>query len=284
VTMAMAPSLPAAGSRFRPASFAVRAGRVYCGSMAITKGVYTITCIATGRVYAGSSSAVRRRWNRHRWALRHGKHTIAAMQADWDEHGEESFRFDLVAEIGDAGQRRLVEQALIDAGWADGRAYNVSPGVVSSTGVPLSPEHRQAISAANRGAPKSAAHRARLSAAHRALWADREITPEYRERMAEMARLRTGHAVSAETRRKVSAAQKGRPLSPEHLAALRAAKAGGGKPLKLTAEQIPEIRRRIAAGESMPSIAAAFGVKPASISDIKHGRSWRHVPEDKECP
>ncbi len=206
------------------------------------------------------------------------------MQAAWDEHGEGSFRFDIVAEIKDRDQRRLVEQALIDAGWAAGRAYNVSPGTVSSTGVPLSPEHRQAISKANKGAPKSPEHRARLSEAHRALWEDREVTPEYRERMAEMARSRRGHEVSAETRRKIRDAQKGRPKSPEHVAAMRAAKAAGGKPLKLTAGQIPEIRGRIAAGESMPSIAARFGVKPASISDIKHGRSWRHVPEDKECP
>jgi hypothetical protein len=205
------------------------------------------------------------------------------MQADWDQHGEESFRFELVAEIEDPSQRLLVEQALIDAGWAAGHAYNTSPGVVSSTGVPLSPEHKQAISAANKGTPKSATHRASLSAAHKALWASREITPELREHMAELARARKGHPVSAETRRKMSDAQKGKPKSPQHLAALRAAKAAGGKPLKLTAEQIPEIRARLAAGESMPSIAASFGVKPASISDIKHGRSWRHVTEGKEC-
>jgi group I intron endonuclease len=130
----------------------------------------------------------------------------------------------------------------------------------------------------NTGQPKSPEHRAKLSASAQARWDAVERTPELSERMAELGRLGKGKVTSEETKRKMSEAQKGRPFTEEHLANLRAAKANGGKPLKLTAGDIPPIRARIAAREPMPSIAADYGVKTASISDIKHGRSWRHVP------
>lgn len=242
-----------------------------------TPGVYTFTCVPANRVYIGSSADVHNRRDWHTWALRHSRHHITQMQADWDAYGEDAFVFDVVAEIADRDQRLLVEQALLDARWLDGRAYNKAPGVISSTGVPLTDEHKRAISSANKDRPKTAEHRAKLGDAHRALWEGKEITPEFRAQMAELASRGKGQAKSEEHKRKISEAQKGRPKSPEHLANLRAAGFGASKPLKLTAEQIPEIRRRLAAGESMPSIAAAFGVKPASISDIKHGRSWRHI-------
>lgn len=135
----------------------------------------------------------------------------------------------------------------------------------------------QAASAANRNRPKSAEHRAKLSEAQTALWEDREITPELSERMAAMARLRAGQPKSEETRQRMSEAQKGKTLAPEHLAAIRAAKASGGTPLKLTADQVREIKRRLAAGGSCAALAREYDVKPASISDIKAGRSWRHI-------
>lgn len=46
---------------------------------------------------------------------------------------------------------------------------------------------------------------------------------------------------------------------------------------KLTENQIPFIRRRIAAGERYPSIARDFGVSISTVSLIKRGRIWQHV-------
>lgn len=46
---------------------------------------------------------------------------------------------------------------------------------------------------------------------------------------------------------------------------------------KLTEADIPEIRRRAAAGETQNSIAARFGVTQMSISRIATGKGWRHV-------
>ena len=61
----------------------------------------------------------------------------------------------------------------------------------------------------------------------------------------------------------------------------------GGGPLgeangfaKLTAAQIPEIRRRYAAGESGPDLAREFGISQGTISLVALRKRWGHVPEE----
>lgn len=240
-------------------------------------GVYTITCTVNDRRYVGSSADVRRRWRFHRSMLNNRKHPIALLQADWDEHGDAAFEFRVVAKVRDPQIRLAAEQATLDAYEASTAGYNVASGVIASTGTRLTDEHKLAVSMANKGVPKSAEHRAKLSEAQRASWAARERTPELSEHMATMARSRKGQPMSEEHKRKISEAQKGRPFTPEHLANVRAAKANGGKPLKLTAEKVREIKARLATGASCAALAREYGVKPASISDIKAGRSWAHV-------
>jgi hypothetical protein len=46
---------------------------------------------------------------------------------------------------------------------------------------------------------------------------------------------------------------------------------------KLTEDDIPEIRRLIAAGVSRSDIADRFHISPSLVSYIKHGRIWQHV-------
>lgn len=46
---------------------------------------------------------------------------------------------------------------------------------------------------------------------------------------------------------------------------------------KLTGPDVIAIRRRRGAGERNGALAAEFGVTPATICDITHGRSWTHV-------
>lgn len=47
---------------------------------------------------------------------------------------------------------------------------------------------------------------------------------------------------------------------------------------KLTEADIPVIRAELAKGTRGADLARRFGVAPCSISDIKAGRHWRHVP------
>jgi uncharacterized protein (DUF433 family) len=47
---------------------------------------------------------------------------------------------------------------------------------------------------------------------------------------------------------------------------------------KLTAADVVTILNRLSAGESNVALAAAFGVHETTISSIKLGITWRHVP------
>ena len=46
---------------------------------------------------------------------------------------------------------------------------------------------------------------------------------------------------------------------------------------KLTENQVIEIIDRLAAGERVKDLAAAFGVGARAISYIRQGKNWKHV-------
>lgn len=46
---------------------------------------------------------------------------------------------------------------------------------------------------------------------------------------------------------------------------------------KIKEKQIPKIRAMLKAGEPCASIAERFGVTEMAISNIKHGKTWKHV-------
>ena len=50
----------------------------------------------------------------------------------------------------------------------------------------------------------------------------------------------------------------------------------------LTPEQVTEIRRRAAAGESRRSLAAEFGRTTDSISNVVEGKTWKDVSQPVE--
>lgn len=62
-------------------------------------GVYRITCVPTGDSYIGSSTAVAKRWDGHRAALRRGKHQLQALQDLWNKYQETSFLFELLERV-----------------------------------------------------------------------------------------------------------------------------------------------------------------------------------------
>jgi len=47
---------------------------------------------------------------------------------------------------------------------------------------------------------------------------------------------------------------------------------------KIKTSQVPEIRRRLSAGERPEDIAPLYGVAPTAIWDIKRGDTWKMVP------
>ena len=48
---------------------------------------------------------------------------------------------------------------------------------------------------------------------------------------------------------------------------------------KLRDVDVQSIRRMLSEGLEQKEIAKLFGISQPSVSDIKHGRTWKHVPE-----
>jgi group I intron endonuclease len=216
-----------------------------------TAGVYSITCLANGWVYIGSSMSIRQRWTTHKSWLRNGTHNVPRLQADYDAHGVEAFSYDLVSVVVDADARYACEQEQIDTALAAGKCYNQSPNARDNTGFRYSPEQSKRLSEAMTGIPKSAEHRANL-------WRDREVTPEFLETMARAGRAGAGKPKPAATRAKMSATQfAGRPV--------------------LTETDVRGIKRLLADGVGGSEIGRRFGITPGAVSSIKHGRNWAHV-------
>ncbi len=59
-------------------------------------GVYAIHNQITGRALVAGSTNAQGTLNRHRFELQHGLHRNARLAQDWVEHGETSFRFDVI--------------------------------------------------------------------------------------------------------------------------------------------------------------------------------------------
>jgi hypothetical protein len=62
-------------------------------------GVYVVRCAATGQQWVGSAPDLATIWNRLSFALRQGAHPHRSLQAAWQDHGADSFAFEIVERI-----------------------------------------------------------------------------------------------------------------------------------------------------------------------------------------
>jgi len=217
-------------------------------------GVYTITQAGSGKVYVGSSVDIRRRWQDHRRHLRRGSHPNGHLQAAWTKYGEDAFVF-AVVEVAEPADLIEREQSWLDDLQPFGdRGFNLSPSAYTLRGFRFTDEQRAKVARALTGKRKSPEHRANL-------WANRELTPEARDRMAANGRAGRGRPKSPEHRERIGAAQRG---SANHAA-------------RLTEDDVRVIRARLAQGERGRHLAAEFGVAESVVSLIKSGRAWSHV-------
>lgn len=77
-------------------------------------GIYCIRNLRSGRVYVGSSQTIRRRWQQHRRELAAGTHHAIKLQRSWAKHGADAFGF-FVLEAVDVDRLIEREQHWIDA-------------------------------------------------------------------------------------------------------------------------------------------------------------------------
>ena len=238
-------------------------------------GIYAIRHIASGRAYVGSSRNIYLRWLEHKSDLEQNGHRCPYLQNAWNKYGSDAFAWE-VLEIS------LPERSLLCAReqhWMDkhkGNLFN-SQKTAEPTG-----EHFQT-------AEYREATRQRMLG--NKLWLGRHnhghLTDDcIRDILYCYAAGESRDSIAA--RHKTHVVNVSRIVSrktwwhievpPEIDAACRErtkhrARGAANAHSKL-ADRIPEIRQRIASGESDSSIARDMNVTPAAIGAIRKGRTY----------
>ena len=195
-------------------------------------GIYQIVNTVNGKVYVGSAARFRTRWATHRSLLRKCTHGNEHLQRAWNKYGEASFDFSVLELVEDVAQLIAREQVYLDAVFALGCQYNVSPTAGSTLGKAHSAETKQKIRESATGRKQNLTEAARKAMSEGLLGNKRGVgkkrSPEQRASMSEAQRNRGPRkSHSAETKAKMSeAAQKRAPISEETRARISAASTG----------------------------------------------------------
>lgn len=165
-----------------------------------SSAIYEIRNRVSGKSYVGSAAQLKNRWGNHKARLRRNNHHSVHLQRAWNKHGEQAFVFEALEVVHDVNHLTDREQAWMDfiqpeynilkraksaLGHKHGdefrsmrsrmmREKGVSPALIEGSiryrkGRPLTAEHREKISAAQRGRPKSDSQRAACLVAQREL-------------------------------------------------------------------------------------------------------------------
>lgn len=257
-------------------------------------GIYQITNLQNGKSYVGSAVNFRHRWREHVRQLSTNTHHSKVMQRAWDKYGEAAFEF-----------KKLLVCAKADLIWFEQRAidtlkpaYNICRVAGSVLGYRHTDEFKAEASARAKGnthrlgrkespeyceqAKRSRAMRkdcshseetkAKIAAAH----LGRTISEERKEHLRQ---LNTGKKQSAETIEKRMQKLRGRTRPAEAIEKTRQALLGykhtdaarlanSRSKTKLSEDDVREIRRRVAGGESQSSVAKAFGLTQSGVCSI----------------
>lgn len=221
-------------------------------------GVYKWVNLYDGKIYIGGAyKDFGRRKKLHQTALSKGRHSSIHFQRAWELYGEEAFDF-VIIERCPPLIVKIREQFWLDLmqPYDPKVGYNICKVAGSSLGIKRRTETRQKLSEARKG----------ISPWNKGI----PMTEEAKKNLSERTMGRPSHnkgvtgvvKLSAETKAKMSANRKGEdnPAS------------------KLTESQVIEIREAYAAGGfSFGQLGRAFGVSYVIISDIVHGRIWKHI-------
>lgn len=227
--------------------------------MASRGGVYVIEHVASGRRYVGSAVDVVNRWKEHRRQLREGRHHSRHLQRAWDKHGEVAFVWHVVAWV-EREQLIACEQIVIDGLLP---AFNCSPTAGSQLGYRHRPETRKKLS--------ESAKRTRNFTGHR-------HSDETKRRISESRKGKGGGERSAEQRAKISAALKGREVTPEMRArisqTLSGRRTGRGS---LSEDQVRQVRAHRADGWGRLRIARHMGISEWAADAVIGGHAYMWV-------
>jgi group I intron endonuclease len=216
-------------------------------------GIYKIENLKNGKVYIGQSVNIEQRWAEHRSAAKKLDHPLYRA---FRKYGIGGFSFAILEEVE---QERLteVEDFYLQFYKNKVEVYNVAP-VAGSTygfrhseetkkklaaqriGIPLSDEHRESLSRAQRNSEATAIHCREMAAAKIGI----PHTPEHRAKIGAKSK---GRPMTEEAKSKLSASHLGKKLSDGHKAKISAGLVGNQNTLghKLSDEHKAKVSKSL---------------------------------------
>lgn len=147
--------------------------------------IYRITNMANGNFYIGSAESFPRREWQHRYDLKRNQHKNPRLQAAWNKYGEDMFVFEILEEVQEGRATFDVENTYLMKFVGHPDCYNINTDAFSPRlGIPHTEKAKAKTSANRKGKAAGENH------------------------------YRYGQTVSAEVRKKIGDAQRGRPKAP----------------------------------------------------------------------
>ncbi|MFJ5367699.1 GIY-YIG nuclease family protein [Bosea sp. CER48] len=75
-------------------------------------GIYACRCEASGQLWVGRAPDLATIENRLRFTLRHGSHRQRSLQAAWNAHGPDAFRFEALERLEDEDIAYVLDRVL----------------------------------------------------------------------------------------------------------------------------------------------------------------------------
>lgn len=224
----------------------------------IVCGIYRILHKSSGRIYIGSSVHILKRWDDHRCKLNQGKHENRYLQHAWTKYGQDDFLFEIVElatrdSAHEIERRWMQETCCLDRS----KGFNIEHDPDQKVRVPLTQEHRQAVSDALKGRIFTDEHRTKLS-------------------MALKGKPKSHHAIEA-MRRAVTGKRWSEQRIQKRIGMFPGSKNGNSK---LTEDTVILIKQDLIDGYSCQSIARKYNIGSSTISRILNGGNWTHVMPD----
>lgn len=186
--------------------------------------IYKIRNVTNDKFYVGSTTDTRERFRTHRSRLRNNRHHSPYLQAAWNKHGEDCFKFEVVEIVPEGASLQAAEDVWLAEHVGQRYCYNVSRfSDAPWRGVPkeLHPCYGRVVSEEQRAA--TSARMTEYFLTHSGPMSGKKHTAETRALMSErvnraVAEGRGGKFIpTAETRQRMSEALKGNQNAKGHI-------------------------------------------------------------------